>query len=144
MGFMIFWIIGNATNCWLRLPYVWLWLCRSTLRKARKWNMFSASIFRDLVISNVDLFGKDAYRKSLRSVFSDPENLEYGIDLFKKTWSGNSVFSKSIERTSTFDIFLSSLKGFLPPQPVRALWGLYKGLRKIWQRKLVLASPCSL
>ena len=55
-------------------------------------NIFSKS--QNLKIENV---GKDACRKSLRSVLSILENLEYGINIFQKTWNGNLGFFNSIK-----------------------------------------------
>ena len=42
-------------------------------------------------IHQLEQFGKDARRKSRRSVLTFHENLEYGIDSFQNSWNGHLV-----------------------------------------------------
>ena len=57
----------------------------------------------NLRISKIETFGKNACKNSLRLVLQILDKLEYGIDIFHKTWKGNAAF--------LFDL----RKPFLPP-----------------------------
>ena len=59
--------------------------------KLKVHNPFNTVIFGNLIIFQIESVGKDACRKSLRSVLSDLENLEYGISIFKNAMANLHV-----------------------------------------------------
>ena len=78
---MILWIIGNGTDPEELLLLTLL--CRITQNNLRK-SINMSGTKRALIILNIEHFGKDARRESLRSVLSFLENLEYVINIFQQ------------------------------------------------------------
>ena len=89
------WFVGLLEmSSTLGNPYCWLWLCRS-ISKSTSQHHQQNMIWGNLKFSRIVFGGRRCVptEKSLRSVLSDIEKFECGINIFQKTWNWNLVIS---------------------------------------------------
>ena len=83
----VLWFIILPTT---RNHYSWFWIHQIIQIDPRKSEPFLEILAFEISSSqNSKMLEKTRADKSLRSVLSNLENLEYGINIFRKTWNGN-------------------------------------------------------